>query len=392
MAAEANSTAQAAHSPSQFLTLREVCRLTGSHYNTVRRASDAGELKVYRLPSGHRRWNRADVFSWLGIEDVEPAQQPASAVLIYARVSSHKQSKGLNNGDFNNDLGRQIERLKKAAAEKYECINPIIFLDTASGLSFTRKGLLRLLNEILKGKFNHSILICTHKDRLARFGTEVILQICKHHNVSVVFTEKELDESGEKELADDLIAIITHFAAKTHGARASKTTTKILAAETISLIKQRYDAGQSIPQIVSYLKAEKLTAEDGSSISYHCIAKYLNNKLLLEVLPTRPTTNLQDYCAERLVAAEPHCRIATVDIYNDYLQWCKSRNQPAAKINKLSHQLGKLGYSRSYATGAKRFKGYAGVQIKGEHKHQYLKQIRKGSQLEKQMQLINKSN
>ena len=210
--------------------------------------------------------------------------------------------------------------------------------------------------------------------------------------MSVVFTEKELDESGEKELADDLIAIITHFAAKTHGARAAKTTTKILAAETISLIKQRYDSGQSIPQIVSYLKAEKLTAEDGTVISYHCIAKYLNNKLLLEVLPTRPTTNLQDYCEERLEADEPHCRIASIDIYNDYVRWCESKNLPAAKINKLSHQLGKLGYSRSYATGARRFKGYAGVKIKGENKHQYLKQIRKGSQLEKQMQLINKSN
>jgi len=73
-----------------------------------------------------------------------------------------------------------------------------VFLDTASGLSFTRKGLLRLLNEILNGKFNHSILICTHKDRLARFGTEVILQICKSKNIEVVFTEKEMDDSQEK--------------------------------------------------------------------------------------------------------------------------------------------------------------------------------------------------
>src|SRR4051812_1505061 len=139
MAATADSTAQAAHSPSQFLTMREVVRLAGTHENTIRRASDSGELKVYRLPSGHRRWNRADIFSWLGIEDVEPAQQPAGAVLIYARVSSHKQSKGIEKGELNNDLGRQIERLKKVAAEKYECTNPIVFLDTASGLSFTRK-------------------------------------------------------------------------------------------------------------------------------------------------------------------------------------------------------------------------------------------------------------
>jgi hypothetical protein len=195
-----------------------------------------------------------------------------------------------------------------------------------------------------------------------------------------------MDESQEKELADDVLAVVTHFSARVHGARASKTNIKIIPAETIALIKQLHDSGQSIPQIVSYLKREKITAENGSSISYHCIAKYLNNKLLIEVLPARPTTNLQDYCNARLVAAEPHCRIATIDIYNDYLKWCKAKNTPPAKINKLSHLLGKLGFERSYAVDStKRIKGYAGLKIKGENKHQFIKQIRKGSLLETQM-------
>jgi hypothetical protein len=72
-----------------------------------------------------------------------------------------------------------------------------------------------------------------------------------------------MDDSQERELADDLIAIITHFAAKTHGARAAKTTTKVLSAETITLARHLYDAGNSIPQIVNYLKAEGHKAEDG---------------------------------------------------------------------------------------------------------------------------------
>jgi putative resolvase len=387
MEATADSTAQAAHSPSQFLTLREVCRITGSHFNTIRRASDAGELKVYRLPSGHRRWNRADVFSWLGIEDSAPEEQRRGAVLIYARVSSHKQSRGIEKGELNNDLGRQLQRLKATAAEAYQCKEPIVYLDTASGLSFTRKGLHRLLNEILSGKFNNSILICTHKDRLARFGTEVILQICKHHNIEVIFTERTLDESGEKELADDILAIVTHFSARVHGARASRTTTKILSAETIALAKQLYDAGNSIPQIVSYLKAEGHTAEDGSKVSYHAITKYVaKNKLLLEILPTRATTNLQDYADQCLEAAEPHSRIGTRDIYEHYCRWCRARKESPAKINKLSQLLGKLGYKRAYQIGDSRAKGYSGLKIKGENKHQYLKQIRRGSEAERLLQ------
>lgn len=385
MAASANSNGDAAPVGRDFLTLREAVKLTNCHENTIRRASDSGELKAYRLPSGHRRWNRSDIFSWLGIEDFKPAEQAAAKVLIYARVSSHKQSKNYEKGSIDNDLGRQIERLKKVGLEKYQSDEPIIYQDTGSGLSFSRKGLNRLLNEILNGKYNNSILLCSFRDRLARFGTELVLTICKHHNLEVVFTEKEMDESQEKELADDVLAVVTHFSARVHGARASKTTTKILAAETIALIKQLYDSGQSIPQIVSYLKAEKLRSEDGAVISYHCISKYLNNKLLLEILPKQGKTNLENYAEQRLIAAEPNCRIATTDIYADYVQWCKNHNQPAATINKLSQLLGRLGYSRSYAVGEKRIKGYAGVKIKDGNKHHYIQQIRRGSLLEQQM-------
>jgi putative resolvase len=382
MAAETNSRAEAARCGREFLTLREVVSLAGCHFNTIRRSSDAGELKVYKLPSGHRRWRRTDVFDWLGIKDAQPEQQPASQIIIYARVSSHKQSKGIEKGELNNDLGRQIERLKKVAAEKYLCNEPIVFLDTASGLSFTRKGLNRLLNDILGGKFNNSILICTHKDRLARFGAEIILQICKSKNIEVVFTEKEMDESQERELADDLIAIITHFAARTHGARAAKTTTKVLSAETIKLAKQLHDAGNSIPQIVAKLSKEGHRAQDGGKISYHAIAKYVvHNRLLLEILPARPKTNLQEYAEQFFEPAEPHARISTKSIYQHYCSWCRARNESPAKINRLSQLIGKLGYQRAYQIGDQRAKGYAALRIKGETHHLHLKQIRRGSHL-----------
>ena len=66
-----------------------------------------------------------------------------------------------------------------------------------------------------------------------------------------------MDESQEKELADDLIAIIQHFAARTYGARASRTTAKILSADTIKRAKELHDAGNSVWQI-----EEKLAAKD----------------------------------------------------------------------------------------------------------------------------------
>ena len=112
----------------------------------------------------------------------------------------------------------------------------------------------------------------------------------------------------------------------------------------------------------------------------------VHNKLLLEILPTRPKTNLQEYCDQCLEPAEPHARISTKAVYDHYCRWCKKHKEPAAKINKLSQHLGKLGYKRVYHVGEKEDKGYGGLRVKGETLHQYLKQIRRGSELYELMQ------
>ena len=101
------------------------------------------------------------MLEWLGIDDSDGQRRSIrsiavhpSQILIYARVSSHKQSKGINEGSFDNDLGRQIERLKKSPLEKYKCSSPVIYSDTFSGLFHEEKLCFACLNDILKGKFN----------------------------------------------------------------------------------------------------------------------------------------------------------------------------------------------------------------------------------------------
>jgi hypothetical protein len=152
------------------------------------------------------------------------------------------------------------------------------------------------------------------------------------------------------------------------------------------LAKSLHDAGNSIPQIVSKLLKEGHRAQDGGAISYHSIAKYVvHNRLLLEILPARPKTNLQEYVEQFFEPAEPHARISTKAIYNHYCSWCKARDESPAKINRLSQLIGKLGYQRAYQIGDQRAKGYAALKIKGETLHLHLKQIRKGSHLDQLM-------
>jgi predicted site-specific integrase-resolvase len=62
----------------------------------------------------------------------------------------------------------------------------------------------------------------THKDRLLRFGAELVFAICEARNVEVVILNKGEDTTFEQDLATDVLEIITVFSARLYGARSRK--------------------------------------------------------------------------------------------------------------------------------------------------------------------------
>lgn len=56
----------------ETLTIAEAAALLGVHVNTLRRWADAGLVPVTRLPSGYRRWTRAQVEEIKRRMDVDP--------------------------------------------------------------------------------------------------------------------------------------------------------------------------------------------------------------------------------------------------------------------------------------------------------------------------------
>lgn len=69
----------------------------------------------------------------------------------------------------------------------------------------------------------------THKDRLLRFGAELVFSICEAKNVEVVIINKGDDATFEEDLATDVLEIITVFSARLYGSR-SKKNKKMLEA------------------------------------------------------------------------------------------------------------------------------------------------------------------
>jgi len=58
-----------------------------------------------------------------------------------------------------------------------------VIQDVGSGINFNRKGLQTILVKAMSGELEE--IVVAHKDRLARFGYEIIEFVHKHHGVKI---------------------------------------------------------------------------------------------------------------------------------------------------------------------------------------------------------------
>ena len=95
-----------------------------------------------------------------------------------------------------------------------------IISDLGSGMNYHKRGLKKLLNKIIDGGVGR--LVLTHKDRLLRFGAELVFAICEMKGIEVVLINQSDEPSFEEELAADVLEIITVFSARLYGSRSRK--------------------------------------------------------------------------------------------------------------------------------------------------------------------------
>jgi putative resolvase len=77
-----------------------------------------------------------------------------------------------------------------------------------------------LLDDLVEGRIGR--LVITHKDRLLRFGAELVFAVCEAKGVEVVILNQGEDTSFEEDLAKDVLEIITVFSARLYGSRSHK--------------------------------------------------------------------------------------------------------------------------------------------------------------------------
>ena len=192
----------------KLVNISEAARILGVTTTTLRNWDKKGLLKPDEITKGKARRYRIE--SLRNINRNIIFTKDDLKTIAYARVSSHDQKE---------DLTRQVQVLELYCSKhgyKYEVIQ-----DLGSGMNYYKKGLTKLIDLILDNQVQR--LVLTHKDRLLRFGAELIFSICEAKNVEVIIINQgDKAPSFEEELAKDVLEIITVFSAKLYGSRSKK--------------------------------------------------------------------------------------------------------------------------------------------------------------------------
>lgn len=194
----------------QLVKIGEAARIIGSTPDTLRKWESTGELLPARKTRGGTRY--------YAVNDLLELRNEDAPTIGYARVSSHDQKA---------DLERQHAALEAYCAAKGWRSH--IIRDLGSGMNYRKRGLQELLELILRRKIRR--LVITHKDRLLRFGSELVFTLCELQGIEIVIIHTQEQPSFEEELAADVLEIITVFSARLYGARSLKNK-QLLAALT----------------------------------------------------------------------------------------------------------------------------------------------------------------
>jgi len=187
----------------KYYSIGEFAKLIGKTQQTLRNWDNSGKLKpAYITDGGHRMYSQKQLNQVLGIE---PQKR---TVIGYCRVSSQKQK---------DDLERQIKYVKEymiAKGYQFEIIT-----DIGSGINYNNKGLNKLIDMVTDRKVSKIVIF--YKDRLVRFGFELIENICTKFGTEIEIIDNT-EKTEEQELVEDLIQIVTVFSCRLQGKRANK--------------------------------------------------------------------------------------------------------------------------------------------------------------------------
>jgi putative resolvase len=202
----------------KYVSGKKATEILGVHVQTLYNWEKAGKLDTIRTIGNQRKYNVQKYLDTYGKGDYSSSESDNEddakhkdnnkLNICYVRVSTIGQK---------DDLKRQKEYMIQKYPE-YELIE-----DIGSGINFNRRGLRKIINYAIEGKINK--VVVAHKDRLTRFGFELIEDLIKDYSKGEIILD---DADGTKkkeakeELVEDVLQILNVYTAKLNGLRKYK--------------------------------------------------------------------------------------------------------------------------------------------------------------------------
>lgn len=189
---------------------KEVLKLLQVTRPTLTKYVKEGKIKVNIQANGQYNYDSDSVYKFLN-SNLE------RKIVLYARVSTNKQKK---------DLDNQIELLKQFCFSNGYKIGAI-YKDIASGISFEkREDFFKMLDEIIQGKI--SKVIITYKDRLSRIGFELFKHLFSKFCCEIdVISEVGSTKLDSEEIFEEIVSMLHCYSMKLYSKRKGKKVIEI---------------------------------------------------------------------------------------------------------------------------------------------------------------------
>lgn len=182
-------------------TISQFAKLTGYAVKTLQKWDRDGKLIPNRTPTNRRLYTDEHLRILRGITVVNKRK-----TIVYMRVSSQAQKP---------DLKNQRIILEQFCAAKGFTVDEWIE-EIGGGLNFKRPKFLSTISDMTTGKLER--IIVAHKDRLARFGFDLLLSLAKENGCEIIVLNTE-SLSPEQEMVQDLMTITHCFSVRLYGLR-----------------------------------------------------------------------------------------------------------------------------------------------------------------------------
>jgi len=198
----------------KYVSGKEASKILGIHERTLYLWDKAKKIETIRTPGNKRLYNITKFLSDrkpndnnININESDDYNNINEKIkIVYVRVSSLSQKDDL-------------ERQKNYMMKKYP--NHYLIEDIGSGINFNRRGLRKIIKLAIEGKIEEVVI--AYKDRLTRFGFELIEDLIKEYsNGRILVLNENKKIEPEEELVKDMLQIMNIFVAKMNGLRKYK--------------------------------------------------------------------------------------------------------------------------------------------------------------------------